>query len=72
MNLIVYNKNLGEVIPGLDEGISTMSVGGSAQMELLPHLAYGSDGVPGRIPANATLIYDVQLLRVRLHESDAR
>ena len=56
----------GVVIAGWDEGIALMRRGGRARLIIPPDLAYGKQGAArGVIPANATLIFDVELVDVR-------
>lgn len=54
-----------ECIAGLRYGIPGMRVGGMRQILVPPHLAYGEAGIPGRIPANALLRCEVELMEVR-------
>jgi FKBP-type peptidyl-prolyl cis-trans isomerase FkpA len=55
----------GRVMPGWDEGVAGMRIGGIRRLIIPPDLAYGSSGFPPRIPPDETLTYDVELLEVR-------
>lgn len=59
-----FTVGQGEVIRGWDEGVPQMSVGQRAKLVCTPDYAYGSRGHPGVIPPNATLNFDVELLKV--------
>ena len=54
----------GQVIKGWDEGVRGMRIGGTRRLIVPPALGYASAGVPGLVPPDATLIFDIELLHI--------
>ncbi|MDX6607087.1 MAG: hypothetical protein QOD14_1627 [Solirubrobacterales bacterium] len=54
----------GQVIPGWDQGVAGMKVGGRRELIIPPALGYGAQGQPPTIPANATLVFVIDLVSV--------
>ncbi|MFD2550420.1 peptidylprolyl isomerase [Bizionia sediminis] len=60
-----FQVGVGQVIAGWDEGICLLQVGDKARLVIPSHLGYGSRGAGGIIPADATLIFDVELVATK-------
>ena len=61
-----FNFKLGasQVIQGWDRGVKDMKVGGKRKLTIPPDMGYGTQGAGGVIPPNATLIFEIELLKV--------
>ena len=59
-----FGLGAGMVIPGWDQGVQGMKVGGRRRLTILPQMAYGSSGAGGVIGPNETLIFVVDLRSV--------
>jgi len=61
---IRFVMGMREVIRGWEIGVRGMKEGGRRLLVIPPNLAYGSQGSPGLVPRNATLVFEIQLLEV--------
>lgn len=59
-----FPLGVGFVIPGWDQGVVGMKVGGTRKLTIPPQLGYGENGAGGVIPPNATLIFEIELLEI--------
>lgn len=63
-NGFTFTLGAGQVIKGWDVGVLGMKVGGKRKLTIPSDMAYGNQAIGGIIPANATLVFEVELLKV--------
>jgi peptidylprolyl isomerase len=60
-----FQVGVGKVIPGWDQALQKMKVGEKAKITIPPEYGYGARGAGNVIPPNSTLIFDVELLKIK-------
>lgn len=59
-----FTVGAGQVIAGWEQGLIGMKAGGKRKLIIPPLLGYGAQGVPGAIPSNAFLMFEIELLKI--------
>jgi len=59
-----FQLGAGEVVKGWDLGLVGMAAGGRREVVIPPKLGYGQGGAGDKIPPNATLLFDIELLKI--------
>lgn len=59
-----FQLSRGHLMAGLVYALEGMRAGGRRRVRISPHLAFGGQGVPDRVPPNAVLVFDLELLGV--------
>ncbi|CCD25767.1 peptidylprolyl isomerase family protein FPR2 NDAI_0F04490 [Naumovozyma dairenensis CBS 421] len=62
---ITFKLGSGQVIEGWDKGLVGMCIGEKRTIQIPSSMAYGARGIPGVIPENADLVFDVQLVNIK-------
>tara|TARA_Y100001970_G_scaffold294263_1_gene449438 strand:+ start:19238 stop:19972 length:735 start_codon:yes stop_codon:yes gene_type:complete len=64
----VFQIGVRQVIPGWELGLMGMKVGGKRKLKIPPELAYGDNAVTDLIPANSTLIFEIEVISIQEHK----